>query len=483
MTAAPRILMAASEMTPFAATGGLGDVLGSLPPALVERGAAVHVVLPAYRTIMQPDAHGPAVTSVQVPHRGGVREVGIRTTRHRGVAVSFVVADEYFGRNGLYGESGGDYGDNAARFAFFAAAVLAFAARLDPPPDLIHCHDWQTGLVPALLRTGAEPRLAAVPSLMTVHNLGYQGVFGPEVWPLLGLDARWFGPEHLEFYGNVNFLKAGLVFADRLTTVSRRYADEIQRPEFGYGLDGVLRARRADLRGILNGIDTTRWDPARDPHLAARFGADDPSGKTVCKRALQTTWGLPVAPRVPLLAMVTRLAEQKGIDLVAAALPELLASNLQLVILGSGDRRYEDWLREAGRRDPTRLAVRIAFDEPLSHQVEAGADAFLMPSRYEPCGLNQMYSLRYGTVPIVRATGGLDDTVDDVDAAPPAGTGFKFVDHSAAALLGAVGRALQRYADPAGWQRIMREGMRRDFSWHRAADGYLDCYRELLPRP
>ena len=470
-------------MTPFAATGGLGDVLGALPPALVERGAAVHVVLPAYRTIAMPEAHGPAVTSVHVAHRGGVREVAVRTVRHRGVAVSFVVADDYFGRNGLYGDAGGDYGDNAERFAFFAHAVVAFAARLDPPPDLIHCHDWPTGLVPALLRTGAAPAsLGRTPAVMTVHNLGYQGVFPPDVWPLLGLDARWFDPAHLEFHGNVNFLKAGLVFADLITTVSPRYAQEIQEPEYGYGLDGVLRARRGDLRGILNGIDTNRWDPARDPHVAARFGPDDLRGKAVCKRALQTAWALPAAPRVPVLAMVTRLAEQKGIDLVAAALPELLAMDLQLVILGSGDRRYEQWLSEAGRRDPSRLAARLAFDEVLSHQVEAGADALLMPSRYEPCGLNQMYSLRYGTVPVVRATGGLDDTVEDVDAAPDTGTGFKFRDYASPALVGAVRRALRVYADSPRWERIMREGMRGDFSWHRAAGAYLDVYRELLAR-
>ena len=479
---APRILMAASEMTPFAATGGLGDVLGALPLALVERGAAVHVVLPAYRTIPIPDAHGPAVTSVHVAHRGGVREVAVRTIRHRGVAVSFVVADDYFGRNGLYGEAGGDYGDNAERFAFFAHAVLAFAARLDPPPDVIHCHDWQSGLVPALLRTGAAPSLARTPAVTTIHNVGYQGIFPPDVWPLLGLDPRWFDPEHLEFYGNVNFLKAGLVFADLLTTVSPRYSEEIQQPEYGYGLDGVLRARRADLRGILNGIDTRRWDPARDPHLPARFGPDDLTGKALCKRALQASWGLPAAPRVPVLAMVTRLAEQKGIDLVAAALPDLLAMDLQLVILGSGDRRYEQWLVEAGRRDPGRLAVRLAFDEALSHQVEAGADAFLMPSRYEPCGLNQMYSLRYGTVPVVRATGGLDDTVDDVDASPDRGTGFKFREYSATALVAAVRRAVRAYADTARWHGIMREGMRRDFSWQRAADAYLDCYRDARAR-
>lgn len=480
MTAAPRILMAASEMAPFAATGGLGDVLGALPAALTELGASVHVVLPAYGTIADPAAHGPVRTSLLVPHVDGLREVGIRTTRHHDVAVSFVVADEFFQRPGLYGDAGGDYGDNAQRFAFFARAVLALVARLDPPPDLLHCHDWQTGLVPALARTGDDFRLARLPLVFTIHNLGYQGIFAPDVWPALGLDRRYFHSNHLEFYGNVNLLKAGLVFADLLTTVSPRYAEEIQSAEHGHGLDGVLRARRHVLRGIVNGIDTTRWDPRHDPHVAAHFDADDLAGKAACKAALQTAWGLPSAPRVPLIGMVTRLAEQKGLDILAAALPELLALDLQLVIVGRGDARYEHWLAEAGRRDPAKLAVRLAFDEALAHQVEAGADAFLMPSRYEPCGLNQMYSMRYGTVPIVRATGGLDDTVEDVDAAPGRGTGFKFRDYSAPALIDAVRRATARYADPAAWQRVMREGMRRDWSWRRAATEYLDLYRTLL---
>jgi starch synthase len=479
MTDRPRILMAASEMTPFAATGGLGDVLGALPPALASLGAQVHVVLPAFRTPAIAAADGPIHTTVRVAHGAGIREAGLRTVRHRGVALSFVVADDYFDRESLYGGPQGDYPDNAARFAFFAKAVAAVVPRLEPPPDVVHCHDWQTGLVPPLLRTSGDPTLAGLATVFTIHNLGYQGVFPPDVWPLLGLDPRWFGPSHLEFHGLVSFLKGGLVFADALTTVSPRYAEEIQRPEQGHGLDGVLRERRAALRGIVNGIDPTRWDPAHDPHLAAPFDADDLTGKAACKADLQRAFGLPVAPRVPLIGMVTRLAEQKGLDLVAAALPDLLALDLQLVILGRGDERYERWLADAGRRDPTRLAVRLAFDEGLSHRVEAGADAFLMPSRYEPCGLNQLYSLRYGTVPIVRATGGLDDTIDDVDADPVHGTGFKFAEYTPAALTTAVRRALARYADRAGWQRLMREGMRRDHSWRRAALQYLDVYRAL----
>lgn len=479
MTPAPRILMAASEMTPFAATGGLGDVLGALPPALAALGVQVHVVLPAYRTPAIAAAGGVAHTTLLVPHGDRLREAGLRTLRHRDVAVSFVVADEYFDRQGLYGDHAGDFGDNAARFTFFAQAVTALVARLDPPPDVVHCHDWQAALVPALLRTAADQRLARIPTAFTIHNLGYQGVFPPNVWPLTGLDRRYFASSHLEFHGQVNLMKAGLVFADALTTVSPRYAQEIQTPEHGHGLDGVLRERHAVLRGILNGIDDRRWNPARDPHLAATYSAADLAGKAACKEALQRAYGLPVNPHVPLIGMVTRLAEQKGLDILMGALPALLGLDLQLAILGSGDTRYERWLGEAAGGAPTRLAVRLAFDEALSHQVEAGADMFLMPSRYEPCGLNQMYSLRYGTVPIVRATGGLDDTIDDVDATPARGTGFKFTEYSPDALAGAVRRALAAYADRATWERVMREGMRRDHSWQRAAGSYLELYRSL----
>ncbi len=466
-------------MAPFAATGGLGDVLGALPPALAALGARVHVVLPAYRTAAITGAGTTTYTSLQIAAADALREVDLRTLRHRGVAVSFVVADDYFARDGLYGDERGDFADNAARFAFYARAVAALAARLDPPPDVVHCHDWQAGLVPALLRTSADPRLVRLPTVITIHNLGYQGIFAAEVWPLLGLDRRFFDPAHLEFHGQVNFLKAGLVFADRLTTVSRRYAEEIQTPALGHGLDGVLRERRGALRGILNGIDTKHWDPACDPFLVAPYDVDDLSGKAECKAHLQHDFGLPIRARTLLVGMVTRLAEQKGLDILAPALPALLAEDMQLIVLGRGDERYERWLADAARRHPTRLAVRFTFDEGLAHAIEAGADAFLMPSRYEPCGLNQMYSLRYGTVPIVRATGGLDDTIADVDVDPAHGTGFKFVEYAPEALLSAVRRALGRYADPAAWQHLMRTGMRRDNSWRRAALAYLDLYREL----
>jgi starch synthase len=391
-----------------------------------------------------------------------------------------VVADEYYDRPGLYGGPEGDYTDNAERFAFFCRAAVAFATRLRPPPDVVHCHDWHTALVPLLARAASDPWLTQVPTVLTIHNLGYQGVFPAGVWPVLGLDARYFTQEHLEFYGSVNFLKGGLVSARALTTVSRRYAEEILTPEHGHGLDGVLRKRRNALVGIVNGVDYARWDPRHDPHLAAPYGPDDLSGKARCKHALQTTVGLPARTETPLIGMISRLAEQKGLDLVTAALPALLGRDLQLVILGRGDRRYEDALGDAARAHPTKLAVRFAFDDALAHQIEGGADAFLMPSHYEPCGLNQMYSLRYGTVPIVRATGGLDDTIVDIDANPGDGTGFKFADYTTESLLGAVERALTVYQHTHVWERTMRRGMAADFSWQRSAAEYLRVYQRLL---
>ncbi len=483
MQSTPRILMAASEMAPYAQTGGLGDVVAALPAALADLGAAVHVVVPAYRTIDWEAAGAEPSGTLEVRVGGARRDVQLRTARRGALTVSFVEADDYFGRDHLYGGPYGDYPDNAERFAFFSRAVLALAARLEPPPDVLHCHDWQTALVPVFARAFPDPRLAAARTLLTVHNLGYQGIFPSSVWPLLDLDWSYFTPRTLEFYGQVNVLKGGLVFADALTTVSRRYAEEILTAEHGHGLDGVLRERRDVLHGILNGVDYTSWDPRHDPHIAAAYGPDDSSGKAACKADLQARFGLRIAPHTPLFGMVTRFADQKGLDILTAAIPELLRHDLQLAILGNGDVRYEHALAAEGRRAPERLAVRIAYDTAAAHHVEAGADAFLMPSRYEPCGLNQMYSLRYGTVPVVRATGGLDDTVTEFDPTTGHGNGFKFTPYTPEALLDAVRRALDVYHRPADWRRLIRKSMACDFSWRLPAARYLELYRGLAPAP
>ena len=398
------------------------------------------------------------------------------------VPTFLVRADRFFDRDGLYGVGGRDYDDNAERFAFFCRAALEWLRHASPAPDILHMHDWQTALVPAFLRATADlyPELAAVRTVQTVHNLAYQGRFPSEEWHLLNLDPRHFVPDGLEFYGDINYLKAGLLFADAITTVSPRYAEEIQTPSFGSGLDGVLRMRADRLRGILNGVDDAVWNPATDPLLPARYDQGDLRGKARCKAALQADLGLAVSPEPALLAVVSRLAEQKGLELLGAVLPGLLKTRaVQFVALGSGDARYEELLIDLAGQFPGQVEVRIGFDEPLAHRIEAGADVFLMPSRFEPCGLNQLYSLRYGTVPVVHATGGLDDTVVEFDARMGLGTGFKFTPYTEEAFLAALRRAIDTRRDAATWQRLVTNGMSQDFSWQRAAREYSRLYTSL----
>ena len=479
-----RVAMLAPEAHPYAKTGGLGDVLGALPGALAAAGVEVTLCLPAYRSVLRRLPSAEATLRLLVPVASRMEPAEIVPVPGPTVPTVLVRADRYFDRDALYGPPGGDYPDNAERFAFFCRAALEWLRRLDPPPDVLHVHDWQAALAPAFLRGTAPlyPELAAVRTLLTVHNLAYQGRFGSDAWPLLNLDPRYFAPDWLEFYGQVNFLKAGLVFSEGITTVSPRYAAEIQTPDFGEGLDGVLRARAGRLVGILNGVDYDVWNPATDAYLAARYDAADLRGKARCKAALQAELGLAVRADLPLLAIVSRLAEQKGFEVLGHALPRLLATvEVQLAILGSGDERYETQLRALAGAFPRRVALRIEFNEPLAHRIEAGGDVFLMPSRFEPCGLNQLYSLRYGTVPVVHATGGLDDTVIEFDPVAGTGTGFKFTPYTVEAFLAAVGRALRLHADPAAWQRLMRNGMAQDFSWHRAALAYARLYAALPP--
>jgi starch synthase len=472
------ILFVSSEVAPFSKTGGLGDVAGALPAALAARGHAVSVVTPRYGSI-DPARHG-----LHALHRA-VRVRGEATTvwQARGPASVYLVEHEHlFGsRRAPYGEGGRDYPDNAERFAYLARAALALPAALGLRPRVVHLNDWQTGLAAWMLRRehSEDRALAGARSLFTIHNLAYQGVFPKSVLPVLGLPWDVFRYEAMEFHDQLNFMKAGLVFSDALTTVSPTYAREILDPEAGQGLDPLLRHRAGDLTGILNGIDVAAWDPERDPHLPAPYSAAALAGKAACKAALQLELGLPRRGEVPVVGMVSRLVDQKGFDLVVSALDEILARDVQLAVLGTGEPAYEDAFRRAARERPERIAARIGFDEGLAHRIEAGADVFLMPSRFEPCGLNQMYSLRYGTVPVVRAVGGLEDTVEDYDGWRR-GTGFKFREYAPHALLVALRRALDVYRDARAWGGLVERGMAEDNSWARSAERYEALYRRLV---
>lgn len=477
-----RVLYCTSEAVPLAKTGGLADVGGALPAALAEQGCDIRVVLPRYRAVARTGWREAGKVTVSV---GGQE---MRATVHEGrmpetgVPVWLVDHPHYFDRDGLYGEGGRDYPDNLWRFTFFSRAVLAWLDRQSWRPDLIHGNDWQTALIPAII---AAERQRTVPTLLTIHNLAYQGLFPAEQFGLTGLPASLYTPAGLEFWGQVNLLKGGLVFSDVLNTVSETYAREIQTEEFGAGLDGVLRDRQHDLHGILNGVDYRLWDPAGDPLIPARYAVDDLSGKEVCKVSLQREVGLAADADIPLIGMVTRLADQKGLDLVAEVVTDVLAMGAQFALLGTGDQAHERRFEDLARRHPQRAAVRIGFDNALAHRIEAGADIFLMPSRYEPSGLNQLYSLRYGTIPVVRRTGGLADSITDL--APEtlaAGTanGFVFRDYTPQALLSALRRALAAYRDQPTWRRLQRTGMLADFSWTASAAKYLALYRRAIAR-
>ena len=473
-----KILFASSEVEPFSKTGGLADVSHALPAALAERGHSLMVVSPQYASVKADGFERLGEINLRFPF--GEESAVLRGTRwsdrHR---VVFLDHPGFYGRDGIYhGES--EYPDNHLRFAFLSIGALAAAQTLDFEPDIVHLNDWQTALAALALAQGyRDTSLGRAKSVLTIHNLAYQGIFPKRAMDELGLPWELFTPDGVEFYDRVSFLKAGIIFSDALTTVSKRYAQEIQGPELGFGLDDVLRRRSADLTGILNGVDYSEWDPEKDPIIPHHFSASDLSGKEKCKLALLREVGLPgSASRSPLFSMVSRLVGQKGLDLVLEAMPWMLESDLCLVVLGTGDPKYEQGLLQLQKRWPAKVAVRIGFEPGLAHRVEAGSDFFLMPSRYEPCGLNQMYSLRYGTVPIVRATGGLDDTVEDISSEN--GTGIKFRPFSASALAASVHRALELYADPGRLQRVRAKGMMADYSWAASAAQYEALYQSLI---
>src|SRR5580700_5150825 len=471
-----RILFVASAGLPFSKTGGLADVIEALPKALVGQGHDVAVVLPRYR---KTPIKNVLIKSLTVPMGTALRFPAIADGgRPAGVQYFFVDDPEYFDREQLYGVAGRDYPDNAERFAEFARAAIEVGKQLWVP-DVFHCHDWQSALVPVLLRTAyaADPQLSPIPVIFTIHNMGYHGLFARDVLARIGLPDSLFRVDALEFFGLLNYLKGGLVFSDNLTTVSRKYAEEIQTTEYGHGLDGVVRTRADHLVGILNGVDYSVWNPEVDGLIAARYSARDLSGKQVCKRDLLAEFQLPEANLArPVIGIVSRFADQKGFDLLAQVADDLMREELAIVALGAGEAKHERMFRELAQQCPDRLSVKIAYDNTIAHKIEAGADMFLMPSRYEPCGLNQIYSLRYGTVPVVRATGGLDDTIEPFDPLSGRGTGFKFSEYTGSALLAAVREALAAFADKKAWQRLQTNGMAQDFSWNASALEYARLY-------
>ncbi|HEV8309095.1 MAG TPA: glycogen synthase GlgA [Methylomirabilota bacterium] len=482
-----RILFVASEVEPFAKTGGLADVAGALPKALSALGHDVRVIMPKYAGVERTaGALRTVLPRLEVPL--GTRTVEGSLLQGRAdsaVPVYFLGQDAYYARPALYGTSEGDYPDNCERFVFFCRAVLAALPQLDWRPHLVHAHDWQTGLIPVYLETlyRDDPDYRDVATVFTIHNLAYQGLFWHYDFPMTGLGWDLFTPAGIEFYGRINFLKGGLVFSDLLTTVSPTYAREIQTPEYGEGLDGVLRERSADLVGILNGIDYELWNPATDADLPKRYGPDDLDGKAACKAALRQEMGLADPGRpAPLVGVVSRLADQKGLDLVAAAVPAIVAAGGQFVLLGAGDERYERAFPELAQAHPGAVAVKIGFNIGLARRIYAGADCFLMPSRYEPCGLGQLISLRYGTIPIVRRTGGLADTIQEWSAEAGTGTGFLFDDMTPEACGAAVTRALAAYGNPTAWRRLVRNAMAEDVSWEASAEKYVNCYRKAVKK-
>ncbi len=482
-----KILFATPEAVPFAKTGGLADVAGALPKSLRALGCDIKLVMPYYRMVKDSG----------FPHQylGEEIEVSLGDEKlkadiyqghlNQDISVYFIGREEFFDREYLYSTPKADYFDNAERFIFFSKAVLNFCQRLGFSPDILHHHEWQTGLIPAYLKSiyRNDPLYSRTAAVFTLHNIAYQGLFKKEKFRLTGLPEDMYSPEGIEFWERINFMKAGIVYADAINTVSRKYSEEIQTPEYGYGLEGILRKRKDNLYGILNGVDYEDWDPSHDRHLVARYHSKDISGKRECKKDLLKEFHLPPSlEHAPLLGMISRLADQKGFDLLMEVLEPLFALDIGFILLGTGEQKYHDLFAQVARKYPQKAGIRIAYDDRLAHKIEAGADFFLMPSKYEPCGLNQIYSLKYGTIPVVRATGGLDDTIVQYDAATRKGNGFKFTRYDAKEFFNAIKVAIRFYSQPEHWTQLLQNAMTADFSWKRSAEAYLELYRKALEK-
>ena len=513
------VLIASSEAVPFCKTGGLADVAGALPKELERLGVEVSLILPLYRKVKR-EGLKPTNLKIRVPVSDRIEEASIwKGKTGNNVPVYLIEKDRYYDRDELYQTPEGDYPDNAERFIFFSRAILEAVKSIGLKPNLIHSNDWQTAMVPVYLKTiyKDDPYLRNIASLFTIHNLGYRGIFWYLDMHLTGLGWEYFNPEGIEFHGKINLLKGGIIFSDIINTVSKTYSEEIQTEEYGFGLDGVLRKRKADLYGIINGIEYDEWNPATDKNIPARYSLNDMKGKALCKRTLQREMGLKERDS-PLIGMITRLASQKGLDILSESIENLMQLDLQIIVLGDGEERYQRILTDISRRYPEKAGIKIGFDNVLAKKIYAGSDFFLMPSRYEPCGLGQLISLRYGTIPIVRKTGGLTDTIIEfnpkspripippsrIPLCPPLlkgdvgglsggkggfkkgrrmgirGNGFLFEEYSAEALLNSVKNALSSYKDKNLWRALVSNAMSSDFSWGASAKKYLDIYGRAI---
>ncbi|HTX19427.1 MAG TPA: glycogen synthase GlgA [Bacteroidota bacterium] len=484
------ILFVSSEVEPFIKTGGLADVSGTLPQVIKDLGHEIRIIMPRYGSISERKFKLHDVIrlkDIEVPLGKETRTANVNSSFIANVKskvqVYFLANKEFYDRPGIYvnPDSKKDYADNDLRFIFFCRGVLETLKRLGWQPDIIHCNDWQTGLIPAYLRTiyAHDPFYKHIKSVFTIHNLAYQGAFPESSFEHTGLPASEFNKEGVEFYGKLNFMKAGLVYSDLITTVSEKYAEEIcSSEEFGCGLEGVLQKRRSHLHGITNGIDYAVWNPETDEHIVKRYDARTLEGKLENKRELLSRFGLSYKENVPLFGIISRLVDQKGLDLIKEIADEFMKLDVQFVMLAAGEKKYQEYFESLHKKYSAKMGVYIGYNDELAHLIEAGCDMYLMPSRYEPCGLNQLYSLKYGTVPIVRATGGLEDTIQDVDGGT--GTGFKFTKYDSKELLKTIHRAHKAYHDSALWKKIIRNGMAQDFSWESSARKYTNLYRTLV---
>ncbi|MCE5194690.1 MAG: glycogen synthase GlgA [Nitrospiraceae bacterium] len=474
-----KILIAASEAVPFAKTGGLADVTSALHKKFGKLGKKSYLVLPLYKKIRKEFKLKDTKVSITVPLGNRIIKACVFTLDD---SVYFIDCPEFFDRDELYGTSQNDYPDNASRFIFFSRAILESCKALNLKPDIIHCNEWQTGLVPLYLKTlyRNDVFFSKTASIITIHNLGYQGLFSAFLMNLTGLSPALFTPEGIEFYGKMNFLKAGLISADLITTVSNTYAGEISTKEYGFGLDGLLRKRKSDIRGIINGIDYDEWNTEKDKYISKKYSVNDLSGKKQCKLQLIKECSINPDPKIPIIAIISRLSAQKGIDLFLPIIESIISEKANIVILGKGDDIFHKKLTAASKKYKDMLNLTIGFNDEFAHRIYSGADIFLMPSRYEPCGLGQIIAMRYGTIPVVRKTGGLADTVSEFNTGNDKGTGFLFSEYTPNALYTVLKNALDTYKNENKWQKLILNAMRTDFSWENSARKYIEIYNEAI---